>query len=170
MQVRREYLPRNGYGQGLAAVGVAAALPRIFLNLSREKNRLARLVRSLNFPVFTRMKSLFLAVTPLILFAVAAGAAPRPTHPVAKAIAVEKRFEGKGRVLLFQGQPCSPQIMFDLRQSFPKSTIRLAAPIRESRVLTDAARHRRMVHITGIWRHGRDKLCRFVDVARAILD
>ena len=116
------------------------------------------------------MKYLFLAATPLILLAVTAGAAPRPTHPVAKAIAVEKHFEGKGRVLLFQGQPCSPQIMFDLRQSFPKSTIRLAAPFRESRVLTDAARHRRTVHIIGIWRHGRDKLCRFVDVTKVIVD
>jgi hypothetical protein len=116
------------------------------------------------------VKSLFLAAVPLILFAVTAGAVPRPTHPVAKAIAVEKYFEGKGRVLLFQGQPCSPQIMFDLRQSFPKSTIRLAAPLRESRQLTDAARHRRTVHITGVWRHGRDKLCRFVDVTRVIAD
>jgi hypothetical protein len=116
------------------------------------------------------MKSLLLAATSLILLAITARAAPRPTHPVAKAIAVEKHFEGKGRILLFQGQPCSPQIMFDLRQSFPKSTIRLAAPIRESRQLTDAARHRRTVHITGLWRHGRDKLCRFVDVTKVIAD
>ncbi len=116
------------------------------------------------------MKSFFLAVTSLILLAVAAGAAPRPIHPVAKTVAVEKYFEGKGRVLLFQGQPCSPQIMFDLRQSFPKSTIRLAAPIRESRQLTDAARHRRTVHIAGVWRRGRDKLCRFVDVTKVIAD
>ena len=116
------------------------------------------------------MKSLFLAATPLIFLAVTAGAAPRPAHPVAKAIAVEKHFEGKGRVLLFQGQPCSPQIMFDLRQSFPKSTIRLAAPMRESRQLTDAARRRRTVHVIGIWRHGREKLCRFVDVTKVIAD
>jgi len=116
------------------------------------------------------MKSFFLAATPLVLLAVTAGAAPRPTHPVAKAIAVEKSFEGKGRVLLFQGQPCSPQIMFDLRQSFPKSTIRLAAPLRESRQLTDAARRRRTVHISGLWRHGRDKLCRYVDVTKVISD
>jgi hypothetical protein len=116
------------------------------------------------------MKSLFLATAPLILIAVTAGAAPRPVHPVAKAIAVEKHFEGKGRVLLFQGQPCSPQIMFDLRQSFPKSTIRLAAPLRESRQLTDAARHRQTVHIAGTWRQGRDKRCRFVDVTKVIAD
>ena len=108
-----------------------------------------------------------MAAVAAIFLTGAAEAAPRP---VAKAIAVEKSFEGKGRVLLFQGQPCSPQIMFDLRQSFPKSTIRLAAPIRESRQLTDAARHRRTVHIIGIWRHGRDKLCRFVDVTKVVAD
>jgi hypothetical protein len=112
-------------------------------------------------------RSLFLAAAAAILLTGAAGAAPRP---VAKAIAVEKSFEGKGHVLLFQGQPCSPQIMFDLRQSFPRSTIRLAAPIRESRQLTDAARHRRAVHVIGIWRHGRDKLCRFVDVTKVVAD
>src|ERR1700733_9223290 len=94
-------------------------------------------------------RSLFMAAVAAIFLTGVAGAAPRP---VAKAIAVEKSFEGKGRVLLFQGQPCSPQIMFDLRQSFPKSTIRLAAPIRESRQLTDASRRRRTVHINGIWR------------------
>jgi hypothetical protein len=99
-----------------------------------------------------------------------AGTAEAAPRPVAKAIAVEKHFEGKGRVLLFQGQPCSPQIMFDLRQSFPKSTIRLAAPLRESRQLTDAARHRRTAHVVGVWRHGRDKLCRFVDVTKVFAD
>jgi hypothetical protein len=112
-------------------------------------------------------RSLSLAAIAAIFLTGTTGAAPRP---VAKAIAVEKHFEGKGRVLLFQGQPCSPQIMFDLRQSFPKSTIRLAAPMRESRQLTDAARHRRTVQITGIWRHGRDKLCRYVDVTKVIAD
>ena len=93
-----------------------------------------------------------------------------PTHPVAKAIAVEKRFEGRGRVLLFQGQPCAPQIMFELRQGFPKSTIHLAAPLRESRVLSDFARHRQTVRVSGVWRHWRDKLCRYVEVTRVVAD
>jgi hypothetical protein len=110
---------------------------------------------------------LSLAAVAAIFLTGTAEAAPRS---VAKAIPVEKHFEGKGRVLLFQGQPCSPQIMFDLRQSFPKSTIRLAAPFRESRQLTDAARHRSTVHVMGIWRRGRDRLCHYVDVTKVIAD
>jgi hypothetical protein len=96
--------------------------------------------------------------------------AAQPRPPVRKAVVVEKHFDGRGRVLLYQGQPCSPQIMFDLRQSFPKSTIRLAASLRESRVLTDLARHRRAARVAGVWRHGREKLCRFVEVTRVIAD
>jgi hypothetical protein len=110
----------------------------------------------------------------LVAFSVAALFVSRTqgaqTHPVAKAIAVEKHFEGRGRVLLFQGQPCAPQIMFDLRQGFPKSTIRLAAPLRESRVLTDFVRHRQTVRVSGTWRHWRDKLCRYVEVTRVVAD
>jgi hypothetical protein len=102
-----------------------------------------------------------------MLVARAHGAQP---HPVAKAIAVEKHFEGRGRVFLFQGQPCAPQIMFDLRQAFPKSTIRLAAPLRESRVLTDFARHRQTVRVAGVWRHWRDKFCRYVEVSGVTSD
>ncbi len=108
--------------------------------------------------------------TVLALALLGIGAQGAQPHPVAKAIAVEKRFEGKGRVLLFQGQPCAPQIMFDLRQGFPKSTIHLAAPLRESRVLSDFARHRQTVRVTGVWRHWRDKLCRYVEVTRVLAD
>lgn len=77
------------------------------------------------------------------------------------------RFESAGRVSLHIGQPCTPQIMFDLRG---KKVIWLAAPKRETAFLTDAARHSRRVRISGVWRHGAHSGCTFVEVTRAVVD
>jgi hypothetical protein len=40
----------------------------------------------------------------------------------------------------------------------------LAAHVKESNLLTDAARHHRTVRISGIWQRGRENTCRFVNV------
>lgn len=76
-------------------------------------------------------------------------------------------FEGDGRVSFHKGQPCSPQIMFDLQvATLPKQVVWVAAPHKESEILNDAVKYRRRVHISGTWKRGRDKQCNFVSVIR----
>ena len=86
------------------------------------------------------------------------------TKPAAqvKAAAVGSRFDQVGRVTLYAGEPCTPQIMFDFYSA--GSTIRLGAPMRETKILTDAARKKSRVHISGKWRRGGQSNCSYVEV------
>jgi hypothetical protein len=77
------------------------------------------------------------------------------------------RFEAAGRVLLHAGQPCTSQIMFDFRG---KKVVWLAAPKRETAVLTEAAKHKRKVHVAGIWKRGAHAGCAFVEVTRVVVE
>ena len=47
------------------------------------------------------------------------------------------RFDQAGRVSLYAGEPCAPQIMFDFHGA--GSTVSLAAPMWATKLLTDAA-------------------------------
>lgn len=104
----------------------------------------------------------FLALTSL-LGAVGSCAEPKPRGK-SMAAAMSGRFEAVGRVTLHPGQPCAPQIMFDFDMGFGQR-IWLAAGAKETSVLTSAAQHHRRVHVSGTWRHGKDKDCRYVSVA-----
>ncbi len=72
-------------------------------------------------------------------------------------------FDRVGRVTLFAGEPCTPQIMFDFHGS--GSTVWLAAPMHETKTLTDAAKKNRRVHIRGKWRRGGQSNCGYVEVS-----
>ncbi len=85
--------------------------------------------------------------------------------PQVKAAAVGSRFDQIGYVALYAGEPCAPQIMFDFHGA--GSMVWLAAPMRETRVLTDAAKKNRRVHILGRWRHGGQSNCSYVEVTSA---
>jgi hypothetical protein len=82
-----------------------------------------------------------------------------------RAAAVGSRFDQVGRVTLYAGEPCTPQIMFDFHGA--GSTVWLAAPMRQTKILTDAARQSRRVHISGRWRHGGQSNCSYVEVTSA---
>jgi len=82
-----------------------------------------------------------------------------------KAAAVGSRFDQVGRVTLYAGEPCTTQIMFDFHGA--GSTVWLAAPRRETEILTDAAKKNRRVHISGKWRRGGQSNCRYVEVTSA---
>ena len=86
----------------------------------------------------------------------------------AKPAAHGSRFEGTGKVSLHPGQPCTPQIMFDFRNA--NASVWLAARVAESRTLTDAARRRKSVHISGVWRRAKSAACEFVDVTRVTME
>ena len=103
---------------------------------------------------------------------IAAGMAScaQPTKPAAleKASSVGSRFDGVGKVTLHAGQPCASQVMFDFRTT-SSNTVWLAAPMRETKILTEAASRRRRVHISGKWRRGKQAGCSYVDVTKVDL-
>lgn len=84
-----------------------------------------------------------------------------------KATAFASRFDQVGRVTLYAGEPCTPQIMFDFHAT--QSTVSLAAPMRETKILTDAANKNQRVHISGRWRRGGESNCSYVQVTSAEL-
>ena len=84
-----------------------------------------------------------------------------------KAAAVGSRFDQVGRISLYAGEPCAPQIMFDFYGA--GSTVWLGAPMHETKMLTDAAKKNRRVHISGRWRHGGQSNCSYVEVTTAEL-
>jgi ribosomal protein S2 len=75
------------------------------------------------------------------------------------------RFDQVGSVTLFPGEPCTPQIMFNFRSA--GSTIWLSARKNETKILTEAAKNNRRVHISGKWRRGGLSNCSYVEVTSA---
>jgi hypothetical protein len=109
-------------------------------------------------------------------FAVVAGAAflagcvqPQKIAPPAKASLAGSQVSGVGKVTLHAGQPCAPQIMFDFRMTGAHSMVQLAAPMGETRLLTDAANRNRRVRIWGKWQRSQDRSCDYINVSRAEL-
>jgi len=84
-----------------------------------------------------------------------------------KAMAAGLRFDQVGRVSLYVGQPCTTQIMFEFHGG--SSTVWLAAPMWETKILTDAANKNRRLHISGKWRRGGEPNCSYVEVTSAEL-
>ena len=84
-----------------------------------------------------------------------------------RAVPAGVRFDQVGSVTLYPGEPCTPQIMFDFHGS--GSTVRLGAPKHETKILTEAAKNNRRVHISGKWRRGGQSNCSYVEVTSAEL-
>jgi hypothetical protein len=82
-----------------------------------------------------------------------------------KAVTAGMGFDRVGRVNLFAGEPCAPQIMFSFQGQ--GSTAWLAAPKQETRILTEAAKNNRRVHVSGKWRRGAQANCSYVAVTSA---
>ena len=82
-----------------------------------------------------------------------------------RAVPAGVRFDQVGSVTLYPGEPCTPQIMFDFHGS--GSTVWLGAPKYESKILTEAAKNHRRVHISGKWRRGGQSNCSYVEVTSA---
>jgi RecG-like helicase len=84
-----------------------------------------------------------------------------------KAAPAGTRYDAVGKVSLHQGQPCAPQVVFNLTAQFQRP-VALAAHFHESKLLTEAARHGRRVHVSGAWRHGRSPGCAYVEVTQVM--
>jgi hypothetical protein len=113
------------------------------------------------------MRRVFLNLIPAgIAVAAMAGCAQiKKPAPQVKAAAVGTHFDQIGWVSLYAGEPCEPQIMFDFHGT--RSGIPLAAPRRQTEVLTDAAKKNRRVHVLGKWRRGGQSNCSYVEVTSA---
>ena len=97
--------------------------------------------------------------------ALLAGCAQVKKPPVqTRAMPTGLHFDQIGQVNLFAGEPCTPQIMFDFHGA--GSTTWLAAPKNETKILTDAAKKNRRVHIAGKWQRGGLSNCSYVEVTR----
>jgi hypothetical protein len=82
-----------------------------------------------------------------------------------RAVPAGVRFDQVGSVTLYPGEPCTPQIMFNFRSA--RTTVWLGAPKHETRILTEAAKNNRPVHISGKWRRGGQSNCSYVEVTSA---
>ena len=82
-----------------------------------------------------------------------------------RAVPTGVRFDQVGSVTLYPGEPCTPQIMFDFHG--PRSTVWLGAPKYETKILTEAAKNNRRVHVSGKWRRGGQSNCSYVEVTSA---
>ena len=82
----------------------------------------------------------------------------------ARAMPTGLRFDQVGRVSLYVGEPCTPQIMFAFRGA---STVSLAAPRNQTDILTEAAHKNQRVHVSGKWRRGAQRNCSYVEVTSA---
>ena len=87
---------------------------------------------------------------------------PRPAAISASAGRAGSDFNEVGKVSLSPGESCASQIMF-VFHSGGSISISLAAPFRQSRILTDAARDRRTVQVWGKWRRGKASGCSYVE-------
>jgi hypothetical protein len=80
----------------------------------------------------------------------------------ARAATVGSQFDQVGRVTLYAGEPCTSQIMFEFHGA--GSSAWLAAPMHQTKILTNAAKKRSRVHISGRWRRGGQPNCSYVEV------
>ena len=110
------------------------------------------------------MTTIFKSIMVVMVAFTFANCAQTEARTPLKAAPVGARFDGIGRVTLQQGQPCAPQVMFSFQARDSHSPVGLAARFRESRLLTEAARRGRRVHVSGVWRRGREKACGYVEV------
>jgi hypothetical protein len=90
---------------------------------------------------------------------------PQPSAVVAKPFRFGGDFDEVGKVSFFQGESCASQIMFVFHGG-RSTSVSMAAPFRISKILTDAARDHRSVHVWGKWRRGKASGCSYVEATQ----
>ena len=112
-----------------------------------------------------RKRLLTLLIAGAALVGMAGCAQIKKAPAQARAVPTGLRFDQVGSVGMFPGEPCTPQIMFSFRSA--GSTVWLGARKNETKILTEAAKSNRRVHISGKWRHGGQSNCSYVEVTSA---
>lgn len=91
---------------------------------------------------------------------------PHRTAVIAQPFRFGGDFNEVGKVSFFQGESCASQIVFVFHGA-RSTSISMAAPFRVSKILTDAARDHKTVHVSGKWRRGKAPGCSYVEATRA---
>jgi len=110
-------------------------------------------------------RSLFFIAIALVLASCGEPERPRPAAISATAARAGSDFDEVGKVSLYPGESCASQIMF-IFHSARSTSVSMAAPFKQSKVLTDAARDRRAVHVSGKWRRGKAPGCSYVEATQ----
>jgi len=109
---------------------------------------------------------IFLSISAIAFVLISCG---EPEKPRAAATNVNAApvgtFNQVGKVSLYPGESCASQIMFAFH-SARSTSISLAAPFHESKILTDAAHDHRTVHVWGKWRRGKAPGCYYVEATQ----
>src|SRR5205085_11362551 len=79
-------------------------------------------------------------------------------------------FNGRGKITLHRGEPCTSQIMFDFHPLSSTAIVWLAAGAHDSAKLTEAAGAHRRVRITGTWKRGQHAGCAYVELKKLVLE
>jgi hypothetical protein len=103
---------------------------------------------------------------PVVAVLLASCAQSERTATSARASRMGSRFSSVGKVTMHPGQPCTSQIMFDFRTTGVSSTVALAAPMHETKLLTEAANRNRRVQVWGTWQRGQDPTCNYIKVTK----
>src|ERR1700719_3750389 len=90
---------------------------------------------------------------------------PRPTAIAATTPRAGVDFDEVGKVSLYPGESCASQIMFVFHGA-RSTSVSMAAPFRVSKILTDAARDHKTVHVSGKWRRGKVPDCSYVEATQ----
>ena len=106
----------------------------------------------------------------MILMACTIAACASARDLMARTGAAGSRFAERGKVTLHRGEPCTSQIMYDFRPLDANSVVWMAAGAHDSTKLTEAARTRNRVQISGIWKRGRQTDCGYVEVKKVIVE
>jgi hypothetical protein len=101
----------------------------------------------------------------VIAVVLASCAEPQKARPAMKAAPSGSSFSRVGKVTFYQGQPCTSQIMFVFGEG-SSASIPLAASMRETKILTDAAQRSRRVRVSGKWRRSKQPGCAYVEVTQ----
>jgi len=91
---------------------------------------------------------------------------PKTAAVVAQPFRMGGDFDEVGKVSLFDGESCASQIMFVFHGA-RSTSVSMAAPFRVSKILTEAARDRKTVRVSGKWRRGKSADCRYVEATQA---
>lgn len=91
---------------------------------------------------------------------------PQPAAIHAQPFRAAGDFDEVGKISLFQGESCASQIMFVFHGA-RSTSVSMAAPFHVSKILTDAARDHKTVHVSGKWRRGQAPGCNYVEATHA---
>jgi len=90
---------------------------------------------------------------------------PKAAATTSNAGPVGSSFDQVGKVSLYPGESCASQIMFVFHTA-RSTSISLAAPIRQSKIMIDAVHDHRSVRVFGRWRRGKAPDCYYVEATQ----